>query len=241
MVSTKRSAGWSQASRALRTAGTSLAAPSRSRCGAPPRPGSAGPRHRERAPPRSARRRPRSASLPRSSRRRGRGGGPPAPTAARSARSRTRARGPRRERVDERRLPGAGTGGREEVHPTVGPEDAAHAVEARASELRELRPAMVDGGASDGLQHPPGDVGGPRDLQEMASCPVAHAHSSNRRNPVRMIGAPGRRFIRGGQPRVSPWSTGATARDADRPPPASRRQSAWRRISRWVRPRYSVR
>ena len=150
----------------------------------------------------------------------------------------------RRERVDERRLPRAGAGGGKEVHPARGPEHAAHPVEARAPELREPRSPVVDGRAGHGLQHPSRDVGGPRDLKEMASWTVAHVHSPIRRNPVRMIGrVPARRFTHAVNPRAAcefdPHDP--RPRTARRGASASRRQSAWRRISRWVRPRYSVR
>ena len=86
---------------------------------------------------------------------------------------------PRREGVDEGRLPRPGAGGREDVHPPPRSQHAAHRVEALAPKGRKLRPPVVDGGPADGLQHPPRHVGRPRDLEEVASGPVTHGLSSN--------------------------------------------------------------
>ena len=80
----------------------------------------------------------------------------------------------RRQRVDQRRLPGAGAGGRVDHHlPRLGPDDPLHAVEHAPTQLRELRPAVVDGRPVHGAQHAVGHVRRPGDLQEVPS--AAHA------------------------------------------------------------------
>ena len=73
------------------------------------------------------------------------------------------------ERVDQRRLPGAGAGGGVDDHRIGGLEDGLDAVEAAPGELLELRPAVVD----DRRVHRPQDAvrqrRRPRNVQEMAA------------------------------------------------------------------------
>ena len=83
-----------------------------------------------------------------------------------------------RERVHERRLPGAGAGRREDQHVAASAEDLAQAGEHPLAEPPELRPAMVDGGALDGAQDPIGDVGGAGNLEEVPAGRGGHGSVS---------------------------------------------------------------
>src|SRR6185437_7074252 len=74
-----------------------------------------------------------------------------------------------RERVGERRFPGAGAGGGEDDHGTLGAEDPLDAGDGGFGELGELRTSMVDGRPIDGAQNPVWNVGRAGDLQKMPS------------------------------------------------------------------------
>src|SRR5882762_8800615 len=80
----------------------------------------------------------------------------------------------RRERVDERRLPGAGARGGIDHDRRPGLEHGLEPFEDLQSHGAELGAAMIHRGAVDRAQNPVGHVGGPGDLQEMASAPVGH-------------------------------------------------------------------
>jgi len=80
----------------------------------------------------------------------------------------------RRQGVDQRRFPGAGTGGRVNDNVSLGLEHAFHAGEYVLAELRELRTAMVDHRHVDGAHHAFGHGAGSGDLQEMAAGGVGH-------------------------------------------------------------------
>ena len=92
--------------------------------------------------------------------------------------------------VDEHRSPGDRVLTRAASHAPV-PEDGKMYTRSRVPSMRriasrhshpsarELGATVVDGGPADGLEHPPRHVGGPRDLKEVASGPVAHGLSSN--------------------------------------------------------------
>ena len=73
-------------------------------------------------------------------------GPPPPQSRAKWPVSYTSTRSPGDRCVDERRLPRPGSGGGEDEDPALGAKDAAHRLEAREPEVRELRPAVVDGG-----------------------------------------------------------------------------------------------
>ena len=76
-----------------------------------------------------------------------------------------------RERVNDRRLPGAGTARwiDEDVTLVPEPEDRSQAREAVAPELGEFRPAVVDGRAIDCPQDPVGDVRRAGNLQKVTT------------------------------------------------------------------------
>src|SRR5271169_2553075 len=79
----------------------------------------------------------------------------------------------RGERVDQCRLPRPGARRRIDDHRPGGLENRFQPVEDRQRQARELGPAMIDGGVIDRPQHPVGDVGGPGNLQEMATAGVS--------------------------------------------------------------------
>ena len=70
----------------------------------------------------------------------------------------------RRQRVDERRLPGAGAGGGIDDNRPFGPEHPPHAGDDLLAELAELRAAMIDRRNGDRMQDPIGHIGRSRDL-----------------------------------------------------------------------------
>ena len=72
-----------------------------------------------------------------------------------------------RQRVDERRLPRAGAGGRIDEHRIGGLEDGLDAGQHALAELLELRPAMVDHRHGHRLQDAVGHRRRPRNLQEV--------------------------------------------------------------------------
>ena len=73
------------------------------------------------------------------------------------------------ERVDQRRLPGAGAGGGVDDHRIGGLEDGLDAVEAAPRELLELRPAVIDDRRVHGPQDAVRQRRRPRNVQEMAA------------------------------------------------------------------------
>ena len=83
-----------------------------------------------------------------------------------------------REHVDEGRLPRPGARGGIDDHRPRGAEHLAHPVEQLAPERPELGAAVVDRGLRHGAQHPPGDVGGPGNLQEVTAGSVGHGARS---------------------------------------------------------------
>jgi hypothetical protein len=82
----------------------------------------------------------------------------------------------RRERVDERGFPGPRARGGVDDHRPARAEDPLQPVQDRTGELLERGPAMVDRRAVHGAQDAVGDVGRPRDLQEMAAGAVRLRH-----------------------------------------------------------------
>src|SRR5687768_17481693 len=79
----------------------------------------------------------------------------------------------RRQRVDERRFPGAGAGRGIDHHFALRAlEHALHPGKAILADVGEVRTAMVDGGEIDGAQHAVGHVGRSRDLQQVAAGPT---------------------------------------------------------------------
>src|SRR5439155_463501 len=80
----------------------------------------------------------------------------------------------RRERVDERRLPGAGARGGIDHDGRPGLEHGLEPFEDLQPHGAELGAAMIHRGAVDRAQNAVGHVGRPGDLQEMASAPVGH-------------------------------------------------------------------
>jgi hypothetical protein len=87
----------------------------------------------------------------------------------------------RGQRVDHRRLPGAGARRRVDHHRAHAVEDGAEARQKLAHHGGKLRAAMVDGGHGDGAQNAVRHVGGPGDLQEVAPCVPRHRSSLTRR------------------------------------------------------------
>ena len=79
-----------------------------------------------------------------------------------------------RERVHERRLPGAGAGGRKDQHVPARPEDLAQAGEHPRAEPPELGASVVDGGALDGTQDAVRDIGRARNLEEVPAGRCTH-------------------------------------------------------------------
>ena len=75
----------------------------------------------------------------------------------------------RRQRVDERRLPRAGSRRRIDDDRAVGLEHLLHAGEDRLAERRELGAAMIDRRGVDRAQHAIRHVGRPGNLQEVAA------------------------------------------------------------------------
>ncbi len=90
----------------------------------------------------------------------------------------------RRQRVDQRGLPGAGARARIDDDRVGGAERRLDRFEDLLAQLRELRSAVVDGREVHGPQDPVGDVRRPRDLQEVTSpCAAAcqwHCPASRR-------------------------------------------------------------
>ena len=74
-----------------------------------------------------------------------------------------------RERVDQRRFPGAGAGRGVNDDRVGGLENRLDAVERAARDLGELRSAMIDERRIHGAQNAVGDRRRPRDLQEMTA------------------------------------------------------------------------
>jgi hypothetical protein len=58
-----------------------------------------------------------------------------------------------------------------------GPEHLSETIENLVAKRSELCSAMVDRGPIDRAQHAIGDIGGPRDLEEMASAAMRHRHT----------------------------------------------------------------
>ena len=74
-----------------------------------------------------------------------------------------------RQRVHQRRLPRAGAGRGVDDHRIGGLEDGLDAFEAALGELGEVRPAVIDDRRVHRAQHPVGQRGRARNLQEMAT------------------------------------------------------------------------
>ena len=79
----------------------------------------------------------------------------------------TRAQG-----VDQCRLPRTGAGGGINNHRMAGLKNHLHVGEHLAPQHAELGPTVVDGGQTDGAQHPVGHRTGTRNLQEVTPCGV---------------------------------------------------------------------
>jgi hypothetical protein len=75
----------------------------------------------------------------------------------------------RRQRVDQRGLPGAGARGGKDDHRPIRPEYALQAGQRRAAEIGEARPAMIDRRLGDGAQHASGNVGRTGNLEKVAA------------------------------------------------------------------------
>src|SRR5262249_41096276 len=72
----------------------------------------------------------------------------------------------RRERVGNRRLPAAGSGGWEQEDlPALGLEDPLQVAEQRQSEIRQIRCALVFHGDVHGATHPLRDIGRTRNKE----------------------------------------------------------------------------
>ena len=80
----------------------------------------------------------------------------------------------RRQRVHQRRFPRAGSGRGIDDHRALGVEDALQARQDLLGQLREVGPAVIEGGPIDRAQHPVGHVGRAGDLEEVA--PAAKGH-----------------------------------------------------------------
>ena len=93
----------------------------------------------------------------------------------------------RGERVDQRGLPRASARRRVDDHGAAGLEDRPKAAEHLEAEPREVRPAVVDRRRVDRAEDPVGDVGGPRDLQEVP--PAAEAHRAQGSDAVQAYAA----------------------------------------------------
>jgi hypothetical protein len=75
----------------------------------------------------------------------------------------------RRQRVRQRRLPRPGPGRRVNHDGVFGLKHPLHAGDDLLAEHGKFRPAVIDRRHRDGLQHPVGHIGRPRDLQKMAA------------------------------------------------------------------------
>ncbi len=80
----------------------------------------------------------------------------------------------RRQRIDQRRLPGAGARPWKDDDRRLRQEDALESGQHLARELRELRPTMVHGRLRQGAQHAIRNVGGTRNLEKVAAALVWH-------------------------------------------------------------------
>ena len=80
----------------------------------------------------------------------------------------------RRQRIDQRRFPGAGAGGRIDYDVALGLENPLHAGQAFLAKFGEFGSAMIHGRAIHGAEHPVRDVGRPGDLQKMATAAKSH-------------------------------------------------------------------
>ena len=102
-----------------------------------------------------------------------------------------------RERVHERRLPGAGAGRRKDQHVAAGAEDLTQAREHLLAEAPEFRPAVVDGRALDRAQDSVWHVGGTGNLEEVPAGRSGHkSESPESRSAARPVAA---RSVRLGQ------------------------------------------
>ena len=80
----------------------------------------------------------------------------------------------RRERVDERRFPGARAGSAIDRDRRLRAEDPLHARDHVLGEREEIGSAVIDGGAVDRAQHPVRYIGRTGDLQEVAAAALRH-------------------------------------------------------------------
>src|SRR5882672_10204489 len=100
-----------------------------------------------------------------------------------------------RKRVDQRRFPRAGPRGRVDHHRLLCLEYRFQAIEDLQAHLAEFRAAMVHGRVVDRAQHPVRDIGGPGDLQEVASAPVAHVQLAGSFRAASLSEKPSRTMI----------------------------------------------
>jgi len=83
----------------------------------------------------------------------------------------------RRQRVDQRRLPRAGAGRGIDHHRTRRPEHRLQVFQDAGSQPRELGAAVIDSRTIHGAEDPVRDVGGSRNLQEVAPAVMSRRHA----------------------------------------------------------------